>query len=95
MRRYRETTTTIKVYEGSDCDGCGRDLDTLEFNATTETGPARTHEVIISVDEDSADGKLDIYEYCDTCFTAWIPLLKAAGSTAPNVTGEPVTDPAA
>lgn len=89
MKRYTPKTTTVQVYDGANCDGCGRDLD------AETTGESRIHEVIISVDEDSDDGKLDIYDYCDMCFDAWKPLLRAAGSTAPSLdAGHPEEEPA-
>lgn len=76
MKRYEIEQTPLRMYVGTDCDGCG------------ETDLAYPIEVIISVHEGEEGGNLDIYDYCDACLTAWAPLLKAAGSRAPIVTGE-------
>lgn len=78
MKRYEKQTTSIDVWTTTDCDGCH------------ESFPADTYltEVIISVGEGEEGGKLDMYDYCDMCLDIWAPLLKAAGSRAPLVTGE-------
>lgn len=74
--RYEDRQVTQKVYVATDCDGCGeQDIQyPIQF--------------VISVHEGEEGGGLDVYDYCEHCFHAWIPLLKAAGSRAPIVTGE-------
>lgn len=78
MKRYEKQTTTIDVWTTTECDAC------------KQTFPADTYltEVIISVGEGEEGGNLDMYDYCDMCLNIWAPLLKAAGSRAPLVTGE-------
>lgn len=78
MKRYEKQTTTIDVWTGTTCDGCKQSFPADEYLT----------EVIISVGEGEEGGNLDMYDYCDTCLDIWAPLLKAAGSRAPLVTGE-------
>lgn len=75
MKRYETRTVGLEQYAGATCDGCG-------------TNDPYLVEVVISVHQGEEGGRVDEYDYCDDCLIERAPLLAAAGSRAPLVTGE-------
>lgn len=75
MKSYETRTVEQRHYTGTFCDGCGN-------------GTAYPIEVVISVHEGEVGGRRDEYDFCDDCLIERAPLLVAAGSRAPIVTGE-------
>lgn len=76
MKHYETRTVEQRSYAGATCDGCGA-IDLMGLV-----------EVVISVNEGEEGGRRDEYDFCDDCLVERAPLLVAAGSRAPIVTGE-------
>jgi hypothetical protein len=84
VKHYETRTVEQRQYVGETCDGCG------------SKSPWGLVEVVISVNEGEEGGRSDAYDFCDDCLVERAPLLVAAGSRAPIVTGEddpPAGDP--
>ncbi len=79
MKHYTLVTVEQEQHTGTTCDGCGNRED-------DGPGPPFTA-VAISIGASEEGGAVDVWDYCDDCLAERIPALKAAGSTAPVVTG--------
>jgi hypothetical protein len=82
---YRDVPTTIRQQTGTQCDRCQH---------TDDHDPALSPftEVTVAVGEHEDGGKTNTFDLCQGCLVDMAPLLVAAGSTAPLVTGKWETD---